>query len=258
MNGFKSNLSSILLNSFSSSCHVFCVHSFLSQWFVCTVIAHDPCTPHLCLCLSVLSSEETKCDSLQAELKTLKSKEIHLLQLNNDLELQRNLLQSILKQSLPWLNSSSVSNVELPLIFVITPTYARPEQKAELTRLSQTLLLVPRVHWIVIEDSDSRTPLVSNLLQRFPHPHTQLTALTPPEHKLTEDDPNWRKPRGVYQRNAALRWLREQPDAQGVLYFADDDNTYDVTLFAEVSLPPCTAFLVISCCVITYRTCTST
>lgn len=36
----------------------------------------------------------------------------------------------------------------LPTIHVVTPTYSRPVQKAELTRLANTLLHVPNLHWI--------------------------------------------------------------------------------------------------------------
>lgn len=49
-----------------------------------------------------------------------------------------------------------------------------------------------------------------------------------------ENDPNWLKPRGVHQRNAGLNWIRKQPSNTGVVYFADDDNTYDLQLFEEV------------------------
>jgi hypothetical protein len=46
-------------------------------------------------------------------------------------------------------------------------------------------------------------------------------------------------PRGVRQRNVGLAYLRDrfanQPAPRGVVYFADDDNTYDVRLFEEVS-----------------------
>ena len=45
---------------------------------------------------------------------------------------------------------------DVPTIYVVTPTYARPVQKAELTRLSNTLLHVPSLHWIVVEDSATR------------------------------------------------------------------------------------------------------
>jgi beta-1,3-glucuronyltransferase len=40
--------------------------------------------------------------------------------------------------------------------------------------------------------------------------------------------------RGVFNRRAALAWIREFGDANGVVYFADDDNSYDVRIFEEV------------------------
>ena len=42
------------------------------------------------------------------------------------------------------------------------------------------------------------------------------------------------KPRGVSNRNAALQWLRSNNITEGVIYFADDDNSYDLELFEEV------------------------
>lgn len=42
------------------------------------------------------------------------------------------------------------------------------------------------------------------------------------------------KPRGVSNRNKGLEWVRDNAET-GVLYFADDDNTYDLELFNEVS-----------------------
>lgn len=41
------------------------------------------------------------------------------------------------------------------------------------------------------------------------------------------------KPRGVSNRNRGLRWLREYAN-DGVFYFADDDNSYDVELFEQM------------------------
>ncbi|CAM5126930.1 unnamed protein product [Eretmochelys imbricata] len=124
----------------------------------------------------------------------------------------------------------------LPIIYAITPTYARLVQKAELVRISQTFLHVKNFHWIVVEDSPVKTQLVSELLAqsglRFTHLHTE----TPKEHKRKESDPNWLKPRGVEQRNLALQWLRENRELseEGVVYFADDDNTYSLRLFDEI------------------------
>ena len=44
-------------------------------------------------------------------------------------------------------------------IYVITPTYSRPVQKAELTRLATVFVMVPNLHWIVVEDSPQKTNL---------------------------------------------------------------------------------------------------
>lgn len=125
------------------------------------------------------------------------------------------------------------------------PTPARLVQKAELTRLSQTFLHVPRLHWIVVEDSEKPTVLVRNLLAESGLTYTQLHMLTPKDRKLQEGDPSWLKPRGAEQRNEGLRWLRDMASASrgqqgaaaenGVVYFADDDNTYSLKLFEEVS-----------------------
>lgn len=126
----------------------------------------------------------------------------------------------------------------LPTIHVITPTYTRAVQKAELTRLTNTLLHVPNLHWIVVEDSSRRTPLVSRLLRGSGLNHTHLNVETPRIHRLRREAKGSRVPRGTAQRNLGLRWLRENlgrpTRQQGVVYFADDDNTYSLELFEEV------------------------
>ena len=64
-------------------------------------------------------------------------------------------------------NKSMLNNDKLfPPIYMITPTYARWTQKADLMRLSQTLMHVPNLHWIVVEDAEERTKLVTNFLLR--------------------------------------------------------------------------------------------
>lgn len=124
---------------------------------------------------------------------------------------------------------------------------SRLVQKAELVRLSQTLSLVPRLHWLLVEDAEGPTPLVSRLLAASGLLFTHLAVLTPKAQRLREGEPGWVRPRGVEQRNRALDWLRSgggavggekdppPPGTRGVVYFADDDNTYSRELFEEVS-----------------------
>lgn len=126
----------------------------------------------------------------------------------------------------------------LPTIFVITPTYTREVQKAELTKQCQTFMLVDNLHWIVIEDSDKQTKLVSNLLKHCPVNSTLLNRKT--QKKSVPHPPN-DKPsnRGASQRNIGLEWLRKvynPGQIRGVVYFADDDNTYDIQIFNEVNI----------------------
>ena len=56
--------------------------------------------------------------------------------------------------------------VSLPMLYVITPTYARSTQMADLTRLSQALQGVPNLTWILVEDSRRKTQKVEMLLNK--------------------------------------------------------------------------------------------
>jgi len=126
---------------------------------------------------------------------------------------------------------------KLPIIFAITPTYRRFLQKAELTRTAQTLKHVKNLHWIVVEDSHQKTNLVKRLLSHFGLKYTHLNVRTPVEMRRGRNKPRWTKSRGVEQRNLGLQWLHDNIKAnetKGVVYFADDDNTYDLRLFEEM------------------------
>ena len=143
---------------------------------------------------------------------------------------------------------------EIPTVYVITPTYKRHTQKADLTRLSQTLLHVPRLHWIVVEDSEEKTGLVTRFLENCGVSYTHLAVKTQKKLITKEGEPRWLKSRGADQRNLGLKWIREhfRSDMKGVVYFGDDDNTYDVRIFEQViysvnydyiQLPKCTSLL---------------
>ena len=119
-----------------------------------------------------------------------------------------------------------------PWIFMITPTYKRSEQLPELIRLSHTLLLVNNIHWIVVEDSNVENKLVTDYLNAI-QPRLRNTYLLAP---MPERFRNHQvKPRGVSNRIRALKWIQEHTQT-GVIYFGDDDNTYDLSLFEEVSI----------------------
>ncbi|KAI6224161.1 Galactosylgalactosylxylosylprotein 3-beta-glucuronosyltransferase [Aphelenchoides besseyi] len=99
-------------------------------------------------------------------------------------------------------------------IFVITPT------------LTQTLMHISNLFWIVIEDGNSTVPTVERMLNRsginFTYLHTTNKFGLPR--------------RGWAQRNYGLQHIRENYanySHGGVVYFADDDNSYDLRLFND-------------------------
>ncbi|GAB6024558.1 Galactosylgalactosylxylosylprotein 3-beta-glucuronosyltransferase 2 [Chamberlinius hualienensis] len=126
--------------------------------------------------------------------------------------------------------------LDIPTLYLITPTYSRPAQKADLTRLSHTLMHIPKLHWIIIEDADLPSSMVSELLKRSGIEFSHLNVQTPKKFQIKSEQPTWLKPKGVWQRNLGLDWLRNSQEIllPGVVYFADDDNTYDLQLFDEI------------------------
>ncbi|XP_012559154.1 galactosylgalactosylxylosylprotein 3-beta-glucuronosyltransferase 3 [Hydra vulgaris] len=125
----------------------------------------------------------------------------------------------------------------IPWIFSITPTNPRYTQKAELIRLSQTLQHVTNFHWILIEDSKFRTNLVSKLLQESGLSFTHLNVRTSWHMQKKKGEKYNKHHRGVEQRNAGLKWLRDNVNPKktpGVVYFMDDDNTYHKKIFDEM------------------------
>ena len=130
------------------------------------------------------------------------------------------------------------NNHHMPYIYAITPTYERVVQKPELTRLSQTLLHVRNLHWIVVEDSPNKTELVTSFLQMSGMNYTHLSISSKSIKNMPGMKPAWLSHKGVLQRNIALEWIRRHSNGtkdDAVIYFADDDNTYDLKIFEEVS-----------------------
>ncbi|CAK9298755.1 unnamed protein product [Gordionus sp. m RMFG-2023] len=184
-------------------------------------------------------------------------------------------------------------NYSLPIIYIITPTANHITQRAHLTRIAQTLALVPNVRWIVVEDTNEPSSKVENILRNSRHPYAHLWI-----HK--EYNESVGHYRGSVQRNLGIAWLRNAfytgqlsistiysksismndglnstspafytqmasnfeymyrkstnpfnlnnpkylgntnvwqdnlGNKNGVVYFADDDNTYDLDIFNQM------------------------
>ncbi|XP_055597295.1 galactosylgalactosylxylosylprotein 3-beta-glucuronosyltransferase S [Uranotaenia lowii] len=116
-----------------------------------------------------------------------------------------------------------------PIIYFVTPTYPRREQVAEITRLGQTLMHIPYLHWIVADDTDVCNRFLNDLLKNFGIPYTHISSPMPDFYRSKKQ-----VPRGVANRRAALAWIRNNNRKTGVLYFGDDDNTFDLKLFSEI------------------------
>ncbi|GAB6020043.1 Galactosylgalactosylxylosylprotein 3-beta-glucuronosyltransferase 2 [Chamberlinius hualienensis] len=118
----------------------------------------------------------------------------------------------------------------IPMVYVLTPTFPRMEQMAELTRLGQTLMHISNLHWIVVDDAPTKSKDVENLLKRTGLPYTYSVAQMPEIYKKKKGS----KPKGVANRLEGLKWIRDHGQDEGVMFFADDDNSYDIRLFEEM------------------------
>lgn len=125
--------------------------------------------------------------------------------------------------------------INFPKIYVITPTHQRLTQKANLVHIMTVLRSVDNVLWIIAEDSPEKSNWLKFFLDGSKVRYVHLNAETPPSLKAKQDEPVWKFPRGVDQRNAGLKWLRQNRlPGPGVLYFMDDDNTYHPQIFEEI------------------------
>lgn len=169
---------------------------------------------------------------LVQELINQLSKNVSAIKRNFELPPQPQPPATAAQETVPPCRQSSPSHSgkdsEEPL-YIITPTYRRPEQIPELTRVAHTLMLLKNVHWLVIEDATVPTKQVTRLLERTSLKFDHLIAPMPDKFKLKKGA----KPRGVSNRNRGLQWIRANA-TRGVFYFADDDNTYDLELFDEI------------------------
>lgn len=121
------------------------------------------------------------------------------------------------------------------ILYLITPTYTRQTQIVDLTRLGQTLRLAResgfhwRLYWIILEDAQRCSHRVRQMAEESGVPFAHKAVKT---SLAVRSNP--KAHRGLEQRNAALDII-EQVGAEGVVYFMDDDNAYNVQLMHELS-----------------------
>jgi Glycosyltransferase family 43 len=104
-----------------------------------------------------------------------------------------------------------------PLVYFVTLTYYRTTQMADMTRLAQTLMHDNRIYWIVVEDRSDCTVRIRALLERTGLPYAHVAVRRDPAQKLFREG---------NQRNRGLDVV-EQVNLPGVVFFGDDDNSYD-------------------------------
>ena len=131
-----------------------------------------------------------------------------------------------------------IEDLGVPTVYAITPTYARATQRVDLVSLCHTLMHVPFITWIVVEDSVTKTQRIRDILTK------QCKSVTS-VHLTAKSSQSKAEGRGINQRNAGLSWIRQncgsntammETECKGVVYLMDDDNKYDLRLFQEVGL----------------------
>ncbi|VDI29369.1 Hypothetical predicted protein [Mytilus galloprovincialis] len=103
---------------------------------------------------------------------------------------------------------------DIPLIYVVTATYQRLVQRAELTRLSNAFRLVKRLHWIVVEPDGQISLNIQKLLNSSGINFTYFAQETNPSD----------------QKNAGIGWIRtnHNPAVQAVLRYTKKLSAWPV------------------------------
>ena len=106
-------------------------------------------------------------------------------------------------------------------------------QKADLTRLRNTLRLIPKLDWVLLEDHENQSEIIKNFIKESNFPQTSYFT-----HKFSDDPTNKTNKSTTLLHNMALKWIDSQKDnmdKNGVAYFAESSNSYTIKLFEDVS-----------------------
>lgn len=75
---------------------------------------------------------------------------------------------------------------------------------------------------------------VVELLERIKDTLPNIYLLSPMPDYYRKNKDAYHLPKGVSNRNKGLEWILKFGINEAVVYFADDDNTYDIRLFHEI------------------------
>jgi hypothetical protein len=126
----------------------------------------------------------------------------------------------------------------LPAIYVITTVNNSVVTKlADLNRFSNTLRLVPKLTWLIVEDAITETVKMKKFLETLDMPNIIHLSYKSPEVSAANN--HTKVMHGSYQRNYGIQWLKnayEEGDIEkmGVIYFAQAEHSYDIRIFEEV------------------------
>ncbi|KAL5270627.1 hypothetical protein ACHWQZ_G001360 [Mnemiopsis leidyi] len=109
------------------------------------------------------------------------------------------------------------------MLYIITPTYTRPTQLAELTILASSLAAVNNVEWIVVEQ-----------FRQSSHATKFLSTCNTTHHHLVGNVRRGNLCNGL--RNSALDFMRRYQNRfkDGVIHFANTDRVYSPRAFEEM------------------------
>ncbi|XP_077560883.1 galactosylgalactosylxylosylprotein 3-beta-glucuronosyltransferase 2-like [Haemaphysalis longicornis] len=116
----------------------------------------------------------------------------------------------------------------VPTVYVVTPTYRHATQIPDLLRVAQSLMLTTEVFWVLVNLANRPSKTVARLLRECGVPHVLI------HRRCTRRCRRSKMDRFALARREALGWLQKAASLPGVLYFADDDNTYHHRLFDEI------------------------
>jgi len=156
-----------------------------------------------------------------------------------------NLDPDTLSQSL-WRQRSAASHFESPIVWIVTPTYCRKEQLADLTQTAEALYPARKfVRWLIYDEFETNCTKPEKNIQRirehlsafqisFVVTRTKPFVRKNASPRVKKNPKRW-KGKGIMARRGGIEFLRKS-GAPGVVYFADDDNTYDSDIFFQVTL----------------------